>query len=721
MRLLSFLAAVVLAIICLVFIAPMPSVAQTNSGSATELLAEPKEVPQVSVTSIEPGLEEANRQLHHRFKRFLRRRDLGFDASLLTLLREDLNHVHSQITRHLTDPSRADPWQAITFFVPIVIILVFAVLYLLLERQFVRWTIRLQGRIHFDFSSWLTTALRPLVITLGRILSILTLVILSIFPLRALAGEPPWALFITQGLLLFLAYRGLKTLVLGLLRLTIKDAEDQHHKKRVERFIGALLRTSLFFLLLLSLTKIYSYHPQAQAFISFAFRLSLALLPLALFFIGDSVLHLLPNAEKGAVYRSLRTILGRNYRGLVAVTIALLLFNAAGYVEAATFLLTRGYALLILGTIWLLGLGRLKAYVERRQLEAHETNSEPSPLLPALYAWISRLGTVALIALAIQFVGLLEPIITILRVPFLAIGSVEISLYNLLTVALIIAVSVLTIRLIKALLNAKLYPALGVEIGSAYAINSLLGYALVTITVILSLSALGVRLSALIVLFASLGVGIGFGLQNITENLVSGFILLFGRAVRKGDFITVNDVYGRVETVGARSVVLRTNDNFSMLVPSKEIVSGRIINWSFHDFLVRLHIPIGLDYGCDPATVRELLLQVAATHSDILPEPKPEVWLTEFGEYSINFELLVYYDCRITSANALKGTFNFLLWEALQQAKLSIPYPQQDLHLRSVDDSLHIPVSFDRQEHSNGAGSPDPPAPNHDSEGRASR
>lgn len=715
----SLFAALVLVNFCLSLVYLPLARGQGNAGPVQELLSEPKEVPEVAVQSIEPGLEQANELLYQRFGGFLERQELGFDRSLLTLIRQDLQSLRQQAGAFFSTPAGAEPEQALSLFAPLLILLVLAVFYLLLERQFVRWTIRAQSWIHVNSSPWLTAVIRALILTFGRLFSILALILLSLFPIRALFGELPWTLFLTRGLLYFLVYRAIKTLLTGLLRLSIQGDRDQYHKKRVERFIGALPRTSLFFLLLLLLVETFDYHEQLAAFISFVFRLSLASLPVYLFFIKNSVLHLLPasQSQSGKIYQNLRELLDKNFNVLVGTTIVLLLFNAAGYAEATTYLLTRGYTLLVLATLWLLILGQLKVYIERREAEAKESGGKGigngdhsvSPLLSALYSWLTWVGTLTIVAFVIELLGFLEPFITLLHVPFVSIGSVELSLYSLLIVGLIALVTTLTVRLLRALLNAMLYPALGVEVGSAFAINTILSYAIFTLAFILSLAALGMRLSTLVIVFAALGVGIGFGLQNITENLISGFILLFGRAVKKGDFITVNDVYGRVEAVGARSVVVRTTDNYSMLIPSKEIVSGQITNWTFHDFFVRLHIPIGLAYDCDPELVREVLLGTARKHPDILADPAPEVWLTEFSDFRINYELLIYFDCRVTSPNALSGTFNFILWEALQEANLFIPFPQRDLHLRSVDETAQIPLGFSPQDFSNGADRADSP------------
>jgi small-conductance mechanosensitive channel len=233
------------------------------------------------------------------------------------------------------------------------------------------------------------------------------------------------------------------------------------------------------------------------------------------------------------------------------------------------------------------------------------------------------------------------------------------------------------------MLLTKVYPALNVDVGVGYAVNTLINYALIVVGFFMALTALGVDLSALTVVLASLGVGIGFGLQTITENLISGFILLFGRSVKKGDIITAGDLYGRVEEVGARSVLVKTPDNYDLLIPSKEIVGSRIVNWSYHDSLVRLHIPVGVTYKANPREVESILKKAALEHDYVLSDPGPEVWLTEFGDSSVNFTLLVYFNCREITQERLTGQLNFIIWDHLHENDIEIPFPQRDVHLRS--------------------------------------
>jgi small-conductance mechanosensitive channel len=361
------------------------------------------------------------------------------------------------------------------------------------------------------------------------------------------------------------------------------------------------------------------------------------------------------------------------------MTSALLALRALGYSRASSFILTRGYGLfLLLLATFSLG-ARMRAMIDQRV----QSMSADDPQLDTLLS-IRRLSTLVLIAIttdaALKILALDEAITLLLRTPIFRLQQLSFSVYNAISAALIVSVAVLLSQLLRYLLNARVYPALKIEVGVAYAINTLISYAVVVIGIFLVLVALGVNLSALTVVLASLSVGIGFGLQTMTENLIAGFIVLFGRAVRKGDYVTIEGTFGRVEAVGARSVIVRTPDNVDLLVPSKALVASSITNWTYRDSLVRLHLPVGVDYNSTPREVERSLLDAAKRHELVCQQPPPEVWFTGFGDNALNFELLVYFDCRKITDKRLAGQLYFHIWDVLKEANINIPFPQRVLH-----------------------------------------
>jgi small-conductance mechanosensitive channel len=286
---------------------------------------------------------------------------------------------------------------------------------------------------------------------------------------------------------------------------------------------------------------------------------------------------------------------------------------------------------------------------------------------------------------ALSIVGLIIPLTAFARALAFTIGDTPISLFNVIKAVMLLGGAVLISRVLRTTLDHAVYPTVGVEVGAGYAISTAAHYAILTGAFGGALITIGIDLAAMAVFAGALGVGIGFGLQDIARNLISGFILLFGRSVEKGDWITVsNNLFGRVETVGARSVLLRTPDNFDMVIPSNDLVNSTIINWTHDDAHVRVHIPVGTSYRCDPKDVREALLEAAARSPHIVHERPVSVWLTNFGDSAVEFELLLWIDASKISPARLRGETLFLVWDVLKERGIEIPFPQQDLHLRTV-------------------------------------
>ena len=181
----------------------------------------------------------------------------------------------------------------------------------------------------------------------------------------------------------------------------------------------------------------------------------------------------------------------------------------------------------------------------------------------------------------------------------------------------------------------------------------------------------------------AVGIGIGFGLQSIANNFISGLVILFERPVKVGDRIQVGGVTGDVVRIGARATTVKTNDNIDIIVPNSEFISSQVINWSHSDREVRLHVPVGVSYSSNPEEVQKILLDVAAVQPGVLKSPAPEVLFTEFGDSSLNFELLVWTSEFIAKPNFLHSELNFAIRAKFKECGVEIPFPQRDVHVRS--------------------------------------
>ncbi|MEM9447600.1 MAG: mechanosensitive ion channel domain-containing protein [Cyanobacteria bacterium P01_E01_bin.6] len=207
-------------------------------------------------------------------------------------------------------------------------------------------------------------------------------------------------------------------------------------------------------------------------------------------------------------------------------------------------------------------------------------------------------------------------------------------------------------------------------------------YALVLIGGIILLQIWGIDMSSLTILASVLGVGLGFGVQNITNNFISGFIITLERPVQAGDFINVGELVGTVERIGARSTEIRTLDQVTIIVPNSRFLENEVINWSHGDPVSRLHLPVGVAYGSNIAKVKVALLEAVRRHPEVLLRPKPEVWFQGFGESSLQFDLLVWTG-EPRNQFRIKSDLYYEIEASFRRHNIAVPFPQRDLHVRS--------------------------------------
>ncbi|NJL02951.1 MAG: mechanosensitive ion channel [Spirulinaceae cyanobacterium SM2_1_0] len=241
------------------------------------------------------------------------------------------------------------------------------------------------------------------------------------------------------------------------------------------------------------------------------------------------------------------------------------------------------------------------------------------------------------------------------------------------------------IRLLRQFLKSRLLAPMKLEGSNREAVATLISYSIGAIAFFALIQGIGFQLESLAVIVGSLGVGIGFGLQDLTKNSVSGLTLLLEGKVKVGDFIEFDDLSGYVQAISLRSMVIRTREGGDVVVPNSQLVENRVLNWNYDSPRGRIHIPVGVAYGSDPVLVTEALLNAAYADPSVLHEPPPHVLFSGFGESSLDFELrlwVVGYDREPYVRSAL----NFLIEHNLRQHGLVVPLPQRDLWLRNPED-----------------------------------
>jgi small-conductance mechanosensitive channel len=278
-----------------------------------------------------------------------------------------------------------------------------------------------------------------------------------------------------------------------------------------------------------------------------------------------------------------------------------------------------------------------------------------------------------------QIVGRVEEISFFGR-PLFRLGGEVVTPASLIAFAVILLAAVLLSRVLQRALE-RAYTRRGLDEGVQYALNRLLNYVVLALGLLVALENLGISVTALAGIGAILAVGIGFGLQNIAQNFVSGLILLLERPVKKGDFVEVGDIKGTVREIHARATVITTVDNVDVLVPNGQFITERVVNQTFANRRVRMRVEVGVAYGSDIALVCSILERVARAHEAVLPEPAPKVWFTEFGDSSLNFTLLVWVPEPLLQWQ-VASDLRFGIEAAFREAGVEIPFPQRDLHLR---------------------------------------
>jgi len=274
--------------------------------------------------------------------------------------------------------------------------------------------------------------------------------------------------------------------------------------------------------------------------------------------------------------------------------------------------------------------------------------------------------------------------------------TLKISVASLILGALILLAAWIASRTLRKLLEGRLATRTHLDAGLQFTLLRLTHYSILTVGIILAASVgLNANFTSIAVLFTALSVGIGFGLQFIAGDIASGFILLFERPARIGDFVSITgqdnrNTEGRVQTINLRTTSVITNDRITVIVPNSKLVNDNLVNWSYADRRSRISVPVGVSYDSDIDLVTDTLLRADEGIAHVLAEPKPGVQFLGFGESSLDFRLLVWTD-RPRRHPQIKSDVNYRIWRLFKEAGIEIPFPQRDLNLRGASLRLAAP------------------------------
>jgi small-conductance mechanosensitive channel len=279
--------------------------------------------------------------------------------------------------------------------------------------------------------------------------------------------------------------------------------------------------------------------------------------------------------------------------------------------------------------------------------------------------------------------GVLEVIKKILNYPLIKMGKGNLTLQSLLILGLLFILVIVAEKIVRERIIMRIFEKTDLPESLEYGIARILGYIFLLIGFYMAFQIVGIDLSSLTIIAGGISVGVGFGLQNIINNFVSGIIIFAEQPIAIGDRVEVSGIAGRVKKISLRSTMVVTNDNITMIVPNADFISQTVTNWSYSDPKVRIRIPVGVAYGTDLEVLKKILLEVGKDNPKTLEAPPPKVIFRAFGDNSLNFELAVWTAEMSTRPSSYISEINFAIEEKLRENNIEIPFPQRDLHIRS--------------------------------------
>jgi potassium efflux system protein len=295
--------------------------------------------------------------------------------------------------------------------------------------------------------------------------------------------------------------------------------------------------------------------------------------------------------------------------------------------------------------------------------------------------FIIILGIIVIAIAILHKTGYINNIFLFLSTPRINIGDKKISLNGFIVAMLIFYLSFRLSKVFETTVKSRLEKVPFLDHTRTNTIALLLRYSIIIIGVLAAFSVVNIDFTTLKVLIGALGVGIGFGLREIVNNLISGFILLSDKTIVHNDLIEVNGLLGKVETVGIRTTIIKTFNNVEVIVPNTNLVNNELINYTHSDPVIRIDIPIGVSYKSDPFKVRDLLTENLSKLENILKNPEVIIFFTDFGESSLNFQVSVWTDNALKKKE-IESEVRYSIWKTLKENNIEIPFPQLDIHVK---------------------------------------
>ena len=564
----------------------------------------------------------------------------------------------------------------------IVFIFLVAVFYSLLGRKrILAWIEKkvqpLQPKIPQTVYPFFLSALKVLVSAL------IPLILLAAYSLINAMIHYPAAWFQLSGNLMVLWTIG--SLVVSLLRESLTQnlfkATARHGKKIFQLARLALLYGLVGFAVIQG-AAVFQIRPDVIDLLKFAIAVSIVVILFLFHLMKTALMSFLPDLPYGPYLAFIR-ILNRFYYPLVFLSFITALLWCIGYKELGRVVLVKIWSSGATYLLIMLAYHKIRGWLQKWYSGKDASDETAQLLFQSLRAMLLYATVLATVGIILNLLGLLDLVVRVISFPVVELGTTQVTLWLVIKAVIILLAFIYAARLMQAYLDYKIYPSLGIDPGLGYALDTSFKYTFIAIGALISLKVVGLDLRFLLVFAGAAGIGIGLGLQHLAANIISGFTIIFGRKIRKGDWIELENGLGMVTDIYLRATKLKTRDNIEYIVPNSNLISNTIVNYSLTSPMIRIDLPVGVSYNADPKQVEKILLAVADKEPMVAKFQNPAVRFIAYGDSSINFELLIWIDVRVTPRRQVRSALYFEIFEEFRKAGIEIPFPQRDIHLRS--------------------------------------
>ena len=459
------------------------------------------------------------------------------------------------------------------------------------------------------------------------------------------------------------------------------------HGRTVHRWARLALLYTIFGVAIYWTVEVFEIREDVLALLRFAITVSVTVVLLILHLNKKAFISFLPELPIRS-YIKFRKFLERYYFPLLFVSFLAALLWCFGYRALGQLVLIKIWFTAAAFVFIMLFYHTSERYLNNWFQRLDQTDENARMFVSTLRSILKYATVFATLIIVLNMLGLLNPLQRIMSFPIFQLGDTTVTFWLIVMAILILVAIVYASRLAQSYFDYKLYPSFGIDPGLGYALNTVFKFIALGIGFLIALNILGINLRFFLVFAGAIGIGVGLGLQNMAANVISGFSIIFGGKIRKGDWIEVESMMGEVTDIFLRATKVRTRDHIEYLVPNSNIISNTMVNYSLSSPLIRIELPVGVSYNADPHQVEKILLATAENEPLVNKTHSPAVRFVEYADSSINFELLVWINVRKTPRRLVRSNLYFVIFEELAKAGIEIPFPQRDLHMRSQVDSV---------------------------------